>query len=195
LFLGIVERWPEKEELPDATLMGQLLRQESRALEILYDRYSRPVYSVVLRIAQQAAAAEEIVQDVFLQLWRHADRYESSRGPLGPWLFTVARNRALDFQRRNSEKQRRREDALDDDPVSIRCDPQPEQRIDRERRAVRVRAMMAELPELQRRALELAFFDGMTHSEIAAALSEPLGTVKSWIRGGLMRLRETMEKG
>jgi RNA polymerase sigma-70 factor (ECF subfamily) len=195
LFLAIVEQWPKGEDLPDALLMQQLLQQESRALEVLYDRYARPVYSVVLRIAQQAAAAEEIVQDVFLQLWRHADRYEASRGPLGPWLFTVARNRALDFQRRNSEKQRRREDLLEEDPVSLRCESQPEQRIDQERRAARVRAMMAELPDLQRQAIELAFFDGMSHSEIAATLAQPLGTVKSWIRGGLLRLRETMEKG
>jgi RNA polymerase sigma-70 factor (ECF subfamily) len=195
VFLAIVQRWPENENPPDAALMARILQQEPRALEILYDRYARPVYSLVLRISQQAAAAEEIVQDIFLQLWRHADRYDSSRGPLEPWLFTVARNRALDFQRRNSEKQRRREDTLDNDPVSVRLEPQAEQRIDQERRAARVRALMAELPEPQRRAIELAFFDGMTHSEIAAALGEPLGTVKSWIRGGLQRLRETIEMG
>lgn len=176
--------------------MTQLRDRNSAALETLYDRYSRPVYSLVLRISQQATAAEEIVQDVFLHLWRHADRYDASRGPLEPWLFTMARNRALDFLRLKSEKQRRLEDAYEVDPPPSAAAPAqaPELRIDQERRAVKVRAVMAELPETQRRAIEMAFFDGLTHSEIAAALGEPLGTVKSWIRGGLLRLRESLEK-
>ena len=176
--------------------MTQLRDRNSGALETLYDRYSRPVYSLVLRISQQATAAEEIVQDVFFHLWRHADRYDASRGPLEPWLFTMARNRALDFLRLKSEKQRRLEDAYEIDPPPSAMTPAqaPELRIDQERRAVKVRAVMAELPETQRRAIEMAFFDGLTHSEIAAALGEPLGTIKSWIRGGLLRLRESLEK-
>ncbi len=192
LFLSVVQLGPGRDELPDAALMTQLRDRNSGALEALYDRYSRPVYSLVLRISQQATAAEEIVQDVFLHLWRHADRYDASRGPLEPWLFTMARNRALDFLRLKSEKQRRLEEAYEaDPPPARRRHPRrpPELRIDQERRAVRVRAVMAELPEMQRRAIEMAFFDGLTHSEIAAALGEPLGTVKSWIRGGLLRLR------
>jgi RNA polymerase sigma-70 factor (ECF subfamily) len=196
LFLSVVQLGPGRDELPDAALMTQLRDRNSGALETLYDRYSRPVYSLVLRISQQATAAEEIVQDVFLHLWRHADRYDASRGPLEPWLFTMARNRALDFLRLKSEKQRRREEAYEADPPPSGTAPeQPaELRIDQERRAARVRALMAELPETQRRAIELAFFDGLTHSEISAALGEPLGTIKSWIRGGLSRLRETLEK-
>jgi RNA polymerase sigma-70 factor (ECF subfamily) len=197
LFLAVVQLGPKSNELPDGALMEQLRRQDARALEALYDRYARPVYSLVLRISQQAAATEEIVQDVFLHLWRHADRYDPSRGPLEPWLFTMARNRALDFLRLKSEKQRRREDAYEVDPPPSGTVPEqaPELRIDQERRAARVRALIAELPEAQRRAIELAFFDGLTHSEISSALGEPLGTVKSWIRGGLLRLRETLEKG
>jgi RNA polymerase sigma-70 factor (ECF subfamily) len=89
--------------------MERILRRDDSALEMLYDRYGRPVYALVLRISRQPASAEEIVQDVFLQVWRNADRYQNSRGPLGPWLFTVARNRALDFLRLKQEKQRRRE--------------------------------------------------------------------------------------
>jgi RNA polymerase sigma-70 factor (ECF subfamily) len=185
------------ERLSDSALMEQLVRKDQWALEKLYDRYARPVFSLVLRITRQAATAEEVVQDVFLKLWRNAHRYQAQRGPLEPWLFTLARNRALDLLRMKQEKQRRREDAIEENaplPFTVAA-PNPEAQVDRQRRADKVRALMATLPEKQRRSIELAFFDGMTHSEIAAALSEPLGTVKSWIRGGLLRLREALEEG
>jgi RNA polymerase sigma-70 factor, ECF subfamily len=174
-------------------LMERLIQRDATALEELYDRYARPVYSLVLRISQQPASAEEIVQDVFLLLWRNAARYRAARGPLEPWLFTMARNRALDFLRLKREKQRRREDSYDFEmPDTVRA-PNPETLLDSARRAERVQACMGDLPDVQRRAIELAFFEGMTHSEIAAALAEPLGTVKSWIRNGLIRLRESLE--
>jgi RNA polymerase sigma-70 factor (ECF subfamily) len=198
LLLAVVQPWPEKQAPSDATLMERLAARESQALEFLYDRYARPVYSLVLRIAQQPAAAEEIVQDVFLQLWRTAAQFQASRGPLQPWLFTMARNRALDFLRLKSEKQRRHEESFEFEPppsASQPPAPQPELEIDQQRRAERVRALMTSLPEPQRRSIELAFFDGLSHSEIAAALNQPLGTVKSWIRSGLLNLRETLEKG
>jgi RNA polymerase sigma-70 factor, ECF subfamily len=198
VLLGAFQRWPDKEEPSDAALMKRLLQKEPLALEILYDRYARPLYSLVLRVAQQAPAAEELVQDVFLQLWRNADRYQVSRGPVGPWLFTLARNRALDFLRLKSEKQRRLEGSFEEDPpipAASRPAYEPEREIDQARRAERVRELMASLPPPQRRAIEMAFFDGLSHAEIAAALGEPLGTVKSWIRGGLLRLRESLEKG
>jgi RNA polymerase sigma-70 factor (ECF subfamily) len=172
--------------------MQELARRNQGALETLYDRYSRPVYSLALRITRQPAAAEEIVQDVFLQLWRTAGRFEAARGSLEPWLFTLARNRALDQLRMKAEKQRRREDALDEMPLA--SPPQNlEAGLDTQRQGEKVRGIMATLPEAQRQAIELAFFEGMTHSEIAAAMQQPLGTVKSWIRSGLLRLREALE--
>jgi RNA polymerase sigma-70 factor (ECF subfamily) len=172
--------------------MERILQRDSGALEALYDRYGRPVYSLVLRISQQPASAEEIVQDVFLQLWRSADRFQISRGPLEPWLFTMARNRALDFLRLKREKQRRREDSDSDILPSAVVNPDPEGDIDRSRRAEQVRALMTSLPAAQRRAIELAFFEGMSHSEIAESTGEALGTVKSWIRGGLLRLKQSL---
>ncbi len=192
MFLAVLQPLREDEQPTDAALMEQLIRREPGALERLYDRHARAVYSLVLRIAQQAATAEEIVQDVFLQLWRNAHRYQASRGPLEPWLFTLARNRALDHLRLKREKQRRREETLELPPAAVTA-PNPEHLMDRQQRAERVRALMYSLPEAQRRAIELAFFEGMTHSEIAATLREPLGTVKSWIRTGLLRLREALE--
>ena len=99
VLLAVLQPLREDEQPSDAALMEQLIRKEPAALERLYDRYSRAIYSLVLRIAQQAASAEEIVQNVFLQLWRNAHLYQPSRGPLEPWLFTLARNRALDHMR------------------------------------------------------------------------------------------------
>lgn len=183
---------PEADRPSDAALMEQLVRREETALEQLYDRYARAVYSLALRITRHAPAAEEIVQDVFLQLWRNAHRYEAARGRLEPWLFTLARNRALDSLRLKSEKQRRREDTLDL-PLADFGILDAETTVDRQRRADLARARIHTLPEKVRKALELAFFEGMTHSEIARALEEPLGTVKSWIRTGLLRLREALE--
>ena len=193
MLLAAIQSRPEGGAPSDAELMEELVRREPRALEILYERHGRAVYSLVLRIAQQVQAAEEIVQDVFLQLWRNGHRYEPARGPLGPWLFTLARNRALDKMRLKREKDRRREETLENQFLPCTA-PSPESLADRSRRAERVRGLMRGLPERQRRTIELAYFDGLTHSEIAKALEEPLGTVKSWIRTGLLRLREALEE-
>jgi RNA polymerase sigma-70 factor, ECF subfamily len=192
LLLAVVQPWPEGIQPTDAALMERILQRDAGALEVLYNRYGRPVYSLVLRISQHPSSAEEIVQDVFLQLWCSADRFQTSRGPLEPWLFTIARNRALDFLRLKREKQRLREDSDSDAFPSAVLHPDPEGDLDQSRRAEKVRALVSSLPEAQRRAIELAFFEGMSHSEIAATMGEALGTVKSWIRGGLLRLREML---
>jgi len=167
----------------------QLLRRDVRAFEQLYDRHSRIVYGLVRRILQQGSTAEEVVQDVFLQLWRNASLYQASRGPFVPWLLTLARNRALDTLRLKSERQRRREDQTEELPQIAQA-PQYEQALDEKRRAEVVRSLMSSLSAPQKKAIELAYFEGLSHSEIAEALHEPLGTVKSWIRNGLIRLKE-----
>ena len=177
---------------PDATLVRSLLQQDVSAFEQLYDRHSRVVYALVLRILQQAATAEEVVQDVFLQLWRNAAHYDTARGPFVPWLLTLARNRALDHLRLKSERQRRREEQADELPP-VSSAPEYERELDERRRAERVRALMGGLQPQQKRAIELAYFEGLSHTEIANALKEPLGTVKSWIRNGLLRLKEGLQ--
>lgn len=177
----------------DASLVQQLLQRDMRAFEQIYDRHSRLVYGLVYRIVQQAGTAEEVVQDVFLQLWRNAARYDASRGPFLPWLLTMARHRALDTLRLKSERQRRREDQTEELP-GVCAAPQFEKQLDERRRAVQVRELMTSLQPQQKRAIELAYFEGLSHTEIAATLKEPLGTVKSWIRNGLMRLREGLRE-
>jgi RNA polymerase sigma-70 factor (ECF subfamily) len=189
VFLAAFTSTGAREVSPDATLLSRLLQKDVSAFEQLYDRHSRLVYGLVLRILQQASTSEEVVQDVFLQLWRNADQYDSSRGPFVPWLCTMARNRALDQLRLKSERQRRREDQPDELPPVVVA-PDYEKALDEKRRAERVRALMASLAPQQKKAIELAYFEGLSHSEIAAALKEPLGTVKSWIRNGLLRLKE-----
>jgi RNA polymerase sigma-70 factor (ECF subfamily) len=189
VFLAVLTPKQNDDVSSDAALVQQLLRRDVRAFEQLYDRHSRIVYGLVLRILQQASTAEEVVQDIFLQLWRNASQYQASRGPFMPWLLTLARNRALDTLRLKSERQRRREDQTEELP-HISQSPDYERTLDEKRRAEVVRSLMSSLTAPQKRAIELAYFEGLSHSEIAEALHEPLGTVKSWIRNGLIRLRE-----
>ena len=192
MFLAVLTPKDSSEVSPDAMLVHQLLQRDVDAFEQLYDRHSRFVYALVLRIVQQASTAEEVVQDVFLQLWRNASRYDTRRGPFIPWLMAVARNRALDHLRLKSERQRRREDQTEELPPVIGF-PQFEKALDDKRRAERVRAVMGALNPQQKKVIELAYFEGLSHTEIAETLKEPLGTVKSWIRNGLLRLKEGLQ--
>ena len=150
------------------------------------------MYSVVLRILQQGATAEEVVQDAFLQLWRNAGSYDSARGPFLPWLVTLARNRALGHLRLKSARQRRREDQTEELPP-VAVPPEFATSLDEKRKAEKVRAAMSALQPQQKRAIELAYFEGLSHTKIAEKLQEPLGTVKSRIRNGLLRLKEGLQ--
>jgi RNA polymerase sigma-70 factor (ECF subfamily) len=192
VFLAVLTPKESDEVSSDAALVHRLLQRDVSAFEQLYDRHSRIVYALVLRILRQASTAEEVVQDVFLQLWRNASRYQSARGAFVPWLLTLARNRALDHLRLKSERQRRREDQTEE-PPPITASPEYEAALDEKRRAERVRSLMGSLNPQQKKAIEMAYFEGLSHSEIAAALKEPLGTVKSWIRNGLLRLKEGLQ--
>jgi RNA polymerase sigma-70 factor, ECF subfamily len=177
---------------PEAALPQRLVQKDVRAFERLYDLHARTVYSLVFRIVQQSSTAEELVQDIFLHLWRNAEQYDSAKGPFVPWLLTLARNRTLDHLRLKSERQRRREELPETLP-QVAVVPGYEEALDEKRRAERVRQLMLSLYPQQKRAIELAYFEGLSHSEIAVALKEPLGTVKSWIRNGLQRLKEGLQ--
>jgi RNA polymerase sigma-70 factor, ECF subfamily len=177
---------------PEAALPQRLVQKDVRAFEQIYDLYGRAVYALVFRIVQQSSTAEELVQDIFLHLWRNAAQYDSARGPFVPWLLTLARNRALDHLRLKSERQRRLEEQPETLP-QVAVAPGYEEALDEKRRAERVRQLMVSLYPQQKRAIELAYFEGLSHSEIAVALKEPLGTVKTWIRNGLLRLKAELQ--
>ena len=153
-------------------------------MTLLYDRYSSIVYAVALRVLGDTGAAEDVVQEVFLQLWRNPGAFDSSRGNLGAWLAVIARNRAIDGLRK-----RRPETDIADMVVSV----EPDMAGDAERARVveKVRGALGTMPTAQRSALEMAYFEGLTHIEIAAKTGEPLGTIKTRIRTGLLALRKT----
>jgi RNA polymerase sigma-70 factor, ECF subfamily len=149
----------------------------------LYDRYSPVVYAVALRVLRDTGAAEDVLQDVFMQLWRNPGAFDSSRGSLGAWLAVIARNRAIDALRK-----RRPEHDIEDVVLSVEPDMASE--TDRARVREKVRGALEGMPDAQRKALELAYYEGMTHREIAAKTGEPLGTIKTRIRAGLVTLRK-----
>ena len=149
----------------------------------LYDRHSGVVYSVALRVLGDTGAAEDILQDVFMQLWRNPEVFEANRGSLPGWLAVIARNRAIDGLRK-----RRPEQELSDLVVSV--EPDLVGRAEWSRVLDKIRRVLGTMPATQRSALEMSFFEGLTHSEIAAKTGEPLGTIKTRIRAGLSALRK-----
>ncbi len=183
------------EHASDLDLVGRIRAGDAAALDALYARYASPVYSLVWKILQSAEDAEDVALDVFFQVWRQADRYDSARGAPAAWIFTLARSRAIDRLR----ARHRREDrtiSFDDpatplDPMDDAASPDHVASFRQARDAVR--GAMDVLSPAQREAIELAFFRGLTHVEIAARLSQPLGTVKTRIRQGLIRLRKALD--
>ena len=167
----------------DAALIARMRAGDQSAMSDLYDRYSGVVYGVALRVLANTTAAEDVVQEIFLQLWRKPDSFNAERGKLGPWLAVIARNRAIDHLRK-----RPMEDDIDELPISTGVDLESDsaQKLAIEK----IRGVLAQLPQDQRRVLEMAFFEGMTHSEIAGKTGEPLGTVKTRIRTGLLAVRK-----
>jgi RNA polymerase sigma-70 factor, ECF subfamily len=162
---------------------------DSSALEDLYDRYTPLLYSVAMRILRSASDAEEAVQQAWVQVWKSAERYEPRRGPVAAWLLTVTRTRALDLYRSLSSR-KRAEGQVDPEPVNTPADPASA--ATRGQLSQRVRKALGSLPIQQRQVLEIAYFEGLSQSEIATRLGAPLGTVKSWTRQGLLRLRELL---
>lgn len=180
----------------DAELMEALGRGDIESLEALYDRYSALVFSVSLRVLHDAQLAEDVTQEVFLRLWRQPASFDPERGRFISWLMSVTRNRALDELRRVSR--RSRSEDVDSEESPITGIPSADRLDDpalgaelAEQREV-VRAAMTRLPPEQRRAIELAYFSGLTQVEIAGVTGDPLGTVKTRIRLGMRKLRETL---
>jgi RNA polymerase sigma-70 factor, ECF subfamily len=170
-------------ELPDTSLVSAIRSGDEQAMGQLYSRYSSMVYAVALRVLGDSGAAEDILQDVFMKLWRNPDVFDANRGSLGAWLAVIARNRAIDLLR----KRRPEEDISE---VVVGYDPKLFQSAERDRALEKIRGALSAMPASQRSVLEMAYFEGLTHTEIADKTGEPLGTIKTRIRGGLQALRK-----
>ena len=176
----------EKTIPSDRELATRVRAGDQDAMGALYDRYSPLVYAVALRVLADTGAAEDTLQEVFMQLWRSPARFDATRGSLGAWLAVIARNRAIDVLRK-------RHFESDIENVVVSAEPDLASEADRSRAAKNVRGALNGMHPAQRQALEMAFFEGLTHTEIAAKIGEPLGTIKTRIRAGLLALRKALK--
>ena len=174
----------------DQELIERLRRRDPDAMSDLYDRYSRIVYSVILRVVRNASVAEELAQETFLRAWNRAGDFDSARGKLVPWLLTIARNRAIDYLRSTAGQQQSNTfELVSSERVTLFVNTE-DRMLDLEQ-ARRIRAAFSQLNKNQREVLELAYFEGLSQSEMAEKLGQPLGTIKTWVRTALTNLRES----
>jgi RNA polymerase sigma-70 factor (ECF subfamily) len=182
--------------LADGDLIAKAARGDERAIATLYDRYGGVLYAVAYRIVGQRADAEEVVIEAFAQAWREAPRFASERGSVAGWLTMIARSRALDTVRARSRRDRLTASAAADpsggSPAMGEWHPDPAGAVDHAERREKVRVALEALSPPQRQAIELAFFEGLSQSEIADRLQEPLGTIKTRVRLGMQKLRESL---
>ncbi len=183
------------QETEDERLVKRVADGDAAALENLYDRYGQPVYSLALRIVRDPETAEELTQEVFVRLWRYAATFDPARGRFSGWLLGIAHNLSLNEVRRRQSRPQKAE--LPDDDDERAYDPVDESSDSAEAAWLNIRreaivGAIKQLPEAQQRAIELAFFGGYTHLEIANMLGDPLGTIKSRIRIGMQRLKQLL---
>ena len=171
----------------DWSLLERVVRKDESALAALYDRYGGLVYAESIRILRDAGAAQEILQDLFFQIWRTAEKFHPERGSLPGWLLVAARNRSISRLRRRDSRER---DELTETSVVLPCTL--ESSAAQNQLLGRVKSALSSLPNGQREAIELAYFEGMSHSEIAGRTGAPLGTVKTWIRMAMDALKREL---
>jgi RNA polymerase sigma-70 factor, ECF subfamily len=194
----------ERSRVDDTLLVQSVARGDALALEVIYERHSRGVYSVAVRLLSDGPAAEDVVQETFLKLWRQPSAYQPSRGRLLPWLLGVAHHHAVDMLRRRQLEQRHRVpdpspanqdslvDLLDNRGLTS-ADDDPQSRAGAFDQRLAIGQALAELPIEQRLPIELAYYRGMTQLEVAGLLGVPLGTIKTRMRLGLQQLRKVPE--
>ncbi|HEX8118019.1 MAG TPA: sigma-70 family RNA polymerase sigma factor [Pyrinomonadaceae bacterium] len=178
----------------DAGLLRAVARGDEAAFARVYDRYAPILLGLMLRILRSRPEAEDVLQEVFLQVWQQARSFDPARGRAFTWLATLARSRAIDRLRAVDARDRAAQRSAEDGqpPAAVATGTWADEEAIRAERAEAVRAALAELPEEQRQVLVLAYLDGMSQSEIAAAKNQPLGTVKTRTRTGLKRLSEAL---
>src|ERR1700734_3942180 len=170
----------------DASLLQRVRQGDQRAMAEVFDRYGRAVYSVALRILKDTGHAEDVMQDIFFQVWRNSDSFVQGRGSLGAWLVVIARNRSIDLLRR-----RKPTDSVED--VVLPSSTNLAVEADNNAMIEKVQKVLGELPAEQQKSMEMAFFEGLSHSEIAERTGDPLGTVKTRIRLALITLRKAFQ--
>jgi RNA polymerase sigma-70 factor, ECF subfamily len=180
--------------LADEELMDRAGRGDAAAFSLIYDRHGTAAYSLAYRMCGRKGAAEDVVQDAFLSLWRAGARYDANRGSVRTWVLGIVHNRAIDALRRATVHDSRR---ASDEGIEERFAAADRTDVEAVRRgdAVQVRNALETLPADQLRVIELAYFGGFTHSEIAEMLETPLGTVKGRMRLGLEKLRTVLGEG
>ena len=188
------------QDCSDAELMQAVGRREVKAVEALYDRYARLVFSTAYRVLGDAHAAEDVVQDVFVRLWRTPERYVEERGRFLGWMLSVTRNRAIDEVRSRRRRPLTESQVWDPDEAGSLAEGTASTAASREMASAElvdqremVRAALADLPEEQRVAIELAYYSGLTQAQIAERLATPLGTVKTRMRLGMRKMRVALE--
>jgi RNA polymerase sigma-70 factor, ECF subfamily len=169
-------------------LIHQVANHDHEAFSQLYDRFSSLVFTVAMRMLKVRFDAEDLLQEVFVQIWRRADTYSIERGSPEAWIINITRSRAIDKLR--AVRRMERSFVLTDDPAGVQSIEDVQSAATDSDTRLTMKSMLADLPEVQRKVLELAYFDGLTQSEIAVHLAEPLGTVKTRMRAGIQRLRE-----
>jgi RNA polymerase sigma-70 factor, ECF subfamily len=182
---------PELGPVTDISLLHAIALRDEQALASLYDRYRLILFGLLMRILNSRDEAEDVLQEVFLQVWRRAADFDERRGRPFTWLVTLTRSRAIDRLRQRASRER-----LTFEVVGYAAEKTSDPALDTFRSEQReiVAGALAELSEEQRRTLTLAYFEGLTQSEIAARLSSPLGTVKTRMRSGMIRLRELLSQ-
>jgi RNA polymerase sigma-70 factor (ECF subfamily) len=174
----------------DAALVVRLQRREPQALAELYDRYGRIVFSLILRVVRDAGIAEDLVQETFLRIWNRVQHFDAQKGSVGPWLLAVARNRAIDYLRSSGGRDRNTVELEESDHPSLYTNMEPD--ILASDKARVVKAAIQKLSVNQRQVIELAYFEGLSQTEMAERMGQPLGTVKTWVRAALKTLRDEL---
>ena len=171
-----------------AQLIQQIAQRDREAFRQLYDRTSSLVFSLMMRMVKVRSDAEDLLQEVFVQIWRQASNYNAERGSPESWIVNIARSRAIDKIR--AIRRMERSFVLTDDPARAESSDNVEISAAKSETRMAMQSALASLPDAQRKVLELAYFDGLTQNEIAERLAEPSGTIKTRMRSGLQRLRE-----